>query len=143
PYPFAKGFGVLPKEEVSECLVGFFQRRPVQFAPYPENLREWFLRAYGHGISQRNLICYTEKAWKTPCDKLSLDFVSRVQPPSQDDIVKAALGIEVESPISHLEFRYPKEGGFEALVRAMHDHDHRNVTVNWPVDEIRWDGEFW
>ncbi len=104
------------------------------------NLKQWFYEIYGRGISDKNLIPYTEKVWKTPCDQLSCEFVNRIPPPPLDDVVRTALNIETEGYKEQLEFVYPKVGGFEAIVRAMHDHDHAKAITNFRISSIEWSG---
>ena len=107
-YPFENGLGVLDKEDIYECLLGYLKRGE---HPGPTNLREWCYHRFGKGIAEKYLLPYNEKIWNTPADKMSLDWVDRIPSPPLEDIVKSALGYETEGYLHQLYFKYPKKGG--------------------------------
>jgi protoporphyrinogen oxidase len=63
---------------------------------------------------------------------MSLEWVGRIPRPPMEDVVRSALGIETEGYTHQLYFRYPRHGGFEAVVQAMIKgpaHVHCGVAV--------------
>ncbi len=67
-YPFENGIDVLPKEEIVEILHSFVEN-PHKEAP--QNFREWMYHVFGNGLTEKYLLPYNEKIWKTPAGPLS------------------------------------------------------------------------
>lgn len=122
-YPFENGLGDLPAEDNLACLLGYIEAyvaRKVGAATKPENFKEWMYYRFGRGITDRYLLPYNEKIWKTPAEAMGTEWVDgRVPDPPLEDVVKASLGIPTEGYTHQLNFLYPREGGVEALVRGV------------------------
>jgi len=132
-YPFENGLGVLDKEDIYECLMGYLKREEY---PEPTNLREWCYRRFGKGLAELYLIPYNEKIWNLSTDKMSLEWVDRIPSPPTEDIVKSALGYETEGYLHQLYFKYPKKGGVQALVEAVRKPDGE-ISCDFKVENIR------
>ena len=142
-YPFENGLKDLPPEERYECLKGVLDAyiaRLTGRAREPRNFLEWIKYVFGEAIASKYLIPYNEKIWKTSLDKISLDWVGgRVPNPPLDDVIKAAVGLDVEGYKHQLNFCYPREGGIEALAKSLARLLRVNggvVRVNAPVTSI-------
>ena len=138
-YPFENGLGVLDKEDIYNCLIGYLKRDEY---PEPKNLREWCYRRFGKGLAETYLIPYNEKIWNLATDQMSLEWVDRIPSPPLEDIVKSALGYETEGYLHQLYFKYPKRGGVEALVNAVRKPDGA-VSCRFKVESIRRQGSGW
>ncbi|MFI5458437.1 MAG: protoporphyrinogen/coproporphyrinogen oxidase [Isosphaerales bacterium] len=138
-YPFENGLGVLDKEDIYECLIGYLKRGEY---PRPTNLREWCYHRFGKGLAEMYLIPYNEKIWNIATDQMSLEWVDRIPSPPLEDIVKSALGHETEGYLHQLYFKYPKKGGVQALVDATLKPDGV-VTCGFRVESIRRQGSGW
>jgi protoporphyrinogen oxidase len=138
-YPFENGLGVLDKEDIYECLIGYLKRGE---HPKPSNLREWCYHRFGKGLAEMYLIPYNEKIWNTATDQMSLEWVDRIPSPPLEDIVKSALGHETEGYLHQLYFKYPKKGGVQALVEAT-CKPGGTVTCGFCVESIRREGSGW
>ncbi len=114
-YPFENGLAALDREDIYECLISFLNRPDLT----PENLQEWCYARFGSGIAEKYLLPYNRKIWKRDLKQMSLLWVDRIPDPSQEEIVKSALGIETEGYRHQLNFYYPKRGGIEALLRSL------------------------
>jgi protoporphyrinogen oxidase len=137
-YPFENGIGQLDKKDAYECLLSFLRNDH----PKPVNFKEWIYYTFGNGIAERYLIPYNEKIWKNPLEEIGLDWVERVPKPPLEDIVKSAVGIETEGYLHQLHFYYPKEGGIEALIKALQKKDS-SVTTGFEVKKIQRRGQDW
>jgi protoporphyrinogen oxidase len=115
-YPFENGIDVLPKEEIVEILHTFAENPHKQA---PRNFREWMYHVFGDGLTEKYLLPYNEKIWKTPPEQMSLEWVDRVPRPPLVDLIRTAVGIQTEGYTHQLHFEYPKVGGFESLPRAL------------------------
>ncbi|HEY5242172.1 MAG TPA: FAD-dependent oxidoreductase [Polyangiaceae bacterium] len=115
-YPFENGIDILPKEQIVDILQTFIEN---PHRDKPTNFREWLYHTFGDGLTNRYLLPYNEKIWKTPLDEMSLEWVDRVPRPPLVDLLKTAVGISTEGYTHQLHFHYPKVGGFESLPRAV------------------------
>ena len=140
-YPFENDLGSLEKQDTYECLMGYLTK------DYPKpktNLKEWSYYTFGKGISEKYFIPYNEKIWNVRAEELSLEWVERIPQPPMEDVVKSALGIETEGYLHQLYFRYPSEGGAEALVKALEARTaDKTITLDYKVQSIRRVGESW
>jgi protoporphyrinogen oxidase len=133
-YPFENGIDILPKEDIVDILHSF-AANPYQ--DKPENFRDWMYHVFGKGLTERYLLPYNEKIWKTPAEQMSLEWVDRVPRPPLLDLIKTAVGISTEGYTHQLHFQYPARGGFEALPKAVAHALGSRVTTGFRVDRIR------
>ncbi len=136
-YPFENDLATLELQDRYECLIGYLTAN----YPKPTNLEEWSYYTFGKGISEKYLLPYNRKIWKMEPKEIGLEWVERIPKPPMEDVVKSALGIETEGYTHQLYFRYPLEGGFEALVHRM--AEGAMLQCGFRVERIRRDGDGW
>jgi protoporphyrinogen oxidase len=129
-YPFENGINVLPKDQIVDILQTFIEN---PHKAKPTNFREWLYHTFGDGLTNRYLLPYNEKIWKTPLDDMSLEWVDRVPRPPLADLLKTAVGISTEGYTHQLYFQYPRTGGFESLPRAVASKLGSKVTTGFRV----------
>jgi protoporphyrinogen oxidase len=132
-YPFENGIDVLPKEEIVEILHSFVEN-PHKEAP--RNFREWMFHVFGDGLTEKYLLPYNEKIWKTPPEQMSLEWVDRVPRPPLRDLIRTAVGIQTEGYTHQLHFDYPKVGGFESLPRTLAQKLDAKVVTGFRVARL-------
>lgn len=115
-YPFENGIDELPQEERVEILMDFIEN---PHRATPSNFREWMFHVFGDALTNKYLMPYNQKIWKTEPEEMSLEWVERVPRPPLRDLVRTAIGISTEGYTHQLYFHYPKEGAFEAFPRAV------------------------
>jgi protoporphyrinogen oxidase len=138
-YPFENGLSVLDKEDVYECLYHFLenpQRPQITF-------EDWIYNTFGKGLSEKYLIPYNTKIWKTPPSEMGTHWVERVPKPPVEDVVKSALGIETEGYTHQLYFWYPKTGGFQSLPRTFESHVNDRIVRNFGIKKVRRNRNGW
>jgi protoporphyrinogen oxidase len=133
-YPFENGIDALPKEEIVDILHTFIQN---PHKGTPTNFREWMYHVFGDGLTNRYLLPYNEKIWKTPPEEMSLEWVDRVPRPPLLDLLKTGVGIPTEGYTHQLYFYYPKVGGFESMPRAVAERVKKKLTTGFRVAQIR------
>jgi protoporphyrinogen oxidase len=133
-YPFENGIDVLPKEDIVDILHTFVDNPHKE---KPTNFREWMYHVFGDGLTNRYMLPYNEKIWKTPPEQMSLEWVDRVPRPPLRDLIKTAVGIQTEGYTHQLYFDYPKRGGFESLPRAVAAKLAGKVTTSFRVASVR------
>ena len=133
-YPFENGIDALPKEDIVDILHTFIEN---PHKAKPANFREWMFHTFGTGLTERYLLPYNEKIWKTPAEEMSLEWVDRVPRPPLLDLLKTAVGISTEGYTHQLNFHYPREGGFEAMPNAVAAKLGAKVQTGFRVASLR------
>ena len=133
-YPIENGIDQLPKEEIVEILHSFVANPHKE---KPTNFREWMYHVFGDGLTDKYLLPYNTKIWKTPAEEMSLEWVDRVPRPPLLDLIKTGVGIQTEGYTHQLYFHYPKVGGFESLPRAVAAKLGDKVTTGFRVTALR------
>lgn len=135
-YPFENGIDVLPLEDRVDILHSFVDNPRAK--DKPRDFREWMYHVFGTGLTDRYLLPYNEKIWKTDPSEMSLEWVERVPRPPLLDLIKTAIGISTEGYTHQLHFQYPGRGGFEALPATVAKRlGPERVKTGWRVSKIR------
>ncbi len=141
PYPYQVNTYGLPKEVVSECVLGFID---AHLGPGGAALRERepetfgdFIRRYlGEGFGKHFMFPYNKKLWTVHPDELMAGWTGRFVPrPTLSAVVRGAIGIVDESGYN-ASFIYPREGGIEALPRSFLPELRGPIDVNVHPTEI-------
>lgn len=133
-YPFENGIDALSPEERAEILLTFIDN---PHREKPTNFRQWMFHVFGDGLTQKYMLPYNEKIWKTAPEDMSLEWVERVPRPPLADLVKTAVGISTEGYTHQLFFQYPKVGGFEAMPRAVAEGLGSRLQCGFSIERIR------
>jgi len=145
-YPFENGLAGLSPEENSECLNSFIQSHADRQAgkkPEPKNLKEWFYHIFGDAISEKYLIPYNTKIWKTQLEDITCDWTNRIPNPPLKDIINSSKGIETDGYTHQLNFYYPKQGGIQALINNLASPLTENLTTGFEVKTIKKQDNNW
>ncbi|HEX4446467.1 MAG TPA: FAD-dependent oxidoreductase [Polyangiaceae bacterium] len=133
-YPFENGIDVLPKEQIVDILHTFIEN---PHKAKPTNFLEWLYHTFGDGLTNRYMLPYNQKIWKTPLEEMSLEWVDRVPRPPLIDLLKTGVGIQTEGYTHQLYFQYPKVGGFESMPNAVAAKLGPKVTTGFRVKALR------
>lgn len=121
PYPFENGVGHLAQDAIVDCVAGYIeayaQRR--SGAPCPPNFGDWIEWRMGSGFARHFMVPYNEKIWKCDLRTMASDWVAgRVPEAPVEDIVRSAIGVDTEGYTHQSVFWFPRQGGFETMVRG-------------------------
>lgn len=145
-YPFENGLAGLPPEENFECIYSYVKSyidKKSSKKPEPNNLKQLFYYTFGDGITEKYLLPYNTKIWKTQPDQISCDWASRLPNPSLEDLLKSALGIETEGYLHQLNFFYPIQGGIQAITDNLTASIKDCVTTEFEIQKIRKEKTQW
>lgn len=140
-YPFENDLASLSPEDNFDCIYGYL-KNPRQ-GDTPTNLAEWSYATFGKGISEKYFLPYNRKIWNYDPEKIGLEFVSRIPKPPLEDVLKSSIGIPTEGYLHQLNFSYPTEGGFEAIVKAFAKRVRGDIRTGWAVACVEHRGEKW
>ena len=125
-FPYQVNTHGLPAEVVAENLLGFVEAtigeggRALRERE-PANFEEFILRHLGAGFARNFMVPYNTKLFGVPPRELSAAWCGRFVPkPTLKEVVDGALGLGSDALGYNATFVYPKEGGIEALARALH-----------------------
>jgi protoporphyrinogen oxidase len=127
-FPYQVNTHGLPPEVVAENLVGFVEatlgeKGRALREREPRTFEEFILRHMGEGFAKNFMVPYNRKLWTVPPSELSAAWCGRFVPkPSLKEVVDGALGVGSDAIGYNASFLYPREGGIEALARAMLRH---------------------
>jgi len=140
-YPFENDLASLSPEDNFDCIYGYLKNPRQNDAP--TNLAEWSYATFGKGISEKYFLPYNRKIWNYDPAKIGLEFVSRIPKPPLEDVLKSSIGIPTEGYLHQLNFSYPIEGGFEAIVKAFASRVRGDIRTGWAVSRVERRGEEW
>ena len=124
-FPYQINTHGLPPETIAECLTGFVEATLGEAGralreKKPANMKELTLQKLGRGFGERFMFPYNTKLYALPPEELSAEWGGRFVPiPKLEQVVRGALGLEGDSAGYNATFWYPREGGIEALPRAI------------------------
>lgn len=131
PYPFQQNLWALHPELRALCLAGL--KRIEHAKAEPENLAQWGLNAFGHGIYEAFFRPYNEKLWGRPLTELTCEWCAPFVPaPPQQAIQHSAHQRPTGKLGYNATFYYPKQGGIGALTQAL-AKNLSHVKLNEPV----------
>lgn len=143
-YPFENDLSKLPEDDLRYCINAFNHN------PYEDydaaNMIQFFLKTFGEGITNTYLRPYNEKIWKYDPAFMNTSMVDRIPKPTQEEIRRSAAGETIEGYLHQLYFRYPAEGGIEAVPNGFLKRlDPRKCSVHTEenVCSVKKDGGRW
>ena len=144
-FPYQVNTHGLPAEVIAENLIGFVEAHYGEAGRElrerePKNFEEFILRYMGKGFAKNFMLPYNRKLWTVEPSQLSAAWCGRFVPkPKLKEVVEGALGIGGDDIGYNASFRYPKEGGIEALPRAILKHaSSGQVSVGLEPSWIDW-----
>ena len=119
-YPVQNHLADLPEAERKAALEEFLKAQEKYRGREPRNYEEWCRFQYGDALLEGYYRLYTAKYWHVPMAELSTDWLGgRLLPSQIETILAGAKGNQPEKQAVFNRFRYPKQGGFFALVRHL------------------------
>lgn len=123
-------------EEEKKLIVSDFMKRPtITKEQKPDNYEEWLRWQFGNYFAEHFPMVYTRKYWMKEASQLRTEWVGkRIYQPSVDEVIAGCN--TAETPVTYYakEMRYPKKGGFKALLREM--AVHADIKYNYEVKHI-------
>ena len=103
-----------PPRDRDRCLETFLDN-PYSHYAAGKPCCQFFLATFGEGMTDLYLRPYNEKIWKFDPAFMDMQMVERIPKPPAEDILRSAKGEATEGYLHQLFFRYPKQGGIQAL----------------------------
>lgn len=134
-HPAQNNLYPLSKDEKQLIISDFKQRPIIKDGMNPKNYEEWLRWQFGNYFAEHFPMVYTRKYWMKEARELRTEWVgSRIYQPSLEEVI---MGCKTsETPVTYYakEMRYPKKGGFKALLKEM--ADHATIKYGYEVSHI-------
>ena len=116
-YPVQNHLFDLPKADREAALADFLAAQEKYRGREPKNYEEWCRFQYGDFLVENFYKLYTAKYWHVPMAVLATDWLGgRLLPSQVANIVAGAQGPAEEKQAVFRTFRYPRRGGFFAIL---------------------------
>jgi protoporphyrinogen oxidase len=116
-YPVQNHLFDLPPTEREAALNAFLAAQEKFRGQVPKNYEEWCRFQYGDFLVENFYRLYTEKYWHVPMADLATDWLGgRLLPSQVENIIAGAAGHQEEKQAVFNKFRYPRTGGFYAML---------------------------
>jgi len=115
-YPVQNHLHELSEEDRIAALTDFVAAQAGAGEAVATDYAAWCRRQYGEFLTQRFYAEYTAKYWRVPMEELATDWLSgRLLPGQVARVVAGAIRAQPEEQAAFARFRYPAQGGFQAL----------------------------
>ena len=116
-YPVQNHLFDLPPTERETALADFLKAQERYRDQIPQNYEEWCRFQYGDFLVENFYRLYTAKYWHVPMAELATDWLGgRLLPSQVANVIAGAAGPQEEKQAVFNKFRYPRTGGFYALL---------------------------
>jgi len=138
-YPVQNHLADLPPDQRDAALKDFLSAQEQYRGREPLNYEEWCRFQYGDYLLENFYRLYTAKYWHVPMAELATDWLGgRLLPSQVENILAGAKGRQEEMQAVFRTFRYPRQGGFEALIAPLYrEADTRRTRRAVAVDAAR------
>ena len=121
-YPVQNHLFDLPPTERKAALRDFLAAQEKYRGREPKNYEEWCRFQYGDFLLENFYRLYTAKYWHVPMAELATYWLGgRLLPSQVENIVAGAQGPAAEKQAVFRTFRYPRRGGFFAMLAQLAD----------------------
>jgi protoporphyrinogen oxidase len=135
-YPVQNHLADLPEADREAALSDFLSAQEHYAGRTPKNYEEWCRFQYGDFLTENFYRLYTAKYWHVPMAELATDWLGgRLLPSQVETIVAGARGHQEENQAVFRTFRYPRRGGFQALV----SHLYAGIDLHLGMTAVRVD----
>jgi len=135
-YPFQANTYGLPIAVVKDCLLGFIENDFTDVKKV-KNYQDWVYYMFGKGIAEHFMIPYSQKFWGVDSGQLTTDWVNVRHPkPSMEEVINGALHDQKKGFGINASFRYPREGGFGFIGKALAKDCQDRINLDMKATHI-------
>lgn len=137
-YPVESNIWQMPRDKEIEYLISIIRNGEVNNARQPENYEEWIRWRLGDKICDNYMIPYNEKLWGVSPKEMDIDWLYKIPRINVEEIINYCLDRkqDVNKFPAHIYFYYPKEGGFERIVKALAKDEMHYIKFGTRVNRL-------
>lgn len=137
-YPLESNIWQLPIEEQISYLISVIRNGESLGKTEPKNYEEWIRWKLGNLVCENYMIPYNTKLWGVkPCE-MDIDWLYKIPRVDVREVLKYSLERKQDKTKfpAHINFYYPKKGGFQKIFDALYKDEKENIILNSPVVKI-------
>lgn len=137
-YPLESNLWQLPLDEQIEYLISVVRNGESMGHKEPANYEEWVRWKLGDKICDNYMIPYNIKLWGVSPSEMDVDWLHKIPRVDVKEVLRYALEKkqDVNKFPAHINFFYPKKGGFQSIFDAIYKDEQKNVILNSPVIKL-------
>lgn len=136
-YPYQHHTFGLPPGIVEENVIGIIEARQRDGDPPPADFEQWIRRTFGEGIARHFMLPYNRKNWAWDLAQMHYGWIAdRVPTPTVREVLRGALRPPTGRVGPNARFWYPRQGGIEALPRAIAADVHCPILCGSTVTRV-------
>lgn len=138
-YPLESNLWQLPEREQIDYLISVIRNGESSGQPEPKNYEEWIRWKLGDKICDRYMIPYNTKLWGVAPSEMDIDWLHKIPRIDVAEVLKYSIERKQDKNKfpAHINFYYPKKGGFQKIFDAIYADERKNVILNEPVMHLK------
>lgn len=144
-YPVESNVWQLPNDLQIEYLISIIRNGEAMGLREPHNYEEWIRWKLGDKICDKYMIPYNVKLWGVQPEKMDVDWLYKIPRVEVDEVLKYCLEKEQDENKfpAHINFYYPKKGGFARIVDALVKDEKEKILLNTKVNKLVYRDNRW
>ncbi len=137
-YPLESNLWQLPIDKQILYLISVIRNGESLNFPEPKNYEEWIRWKLGNLICDNYMIPYNTKLWGVNPSEMDIDWLYKIPRVHVSEILKYSLEKKQDTSKfpAHINFYYPKKGGFQRIFDALYHGEEDYVLLNSKVEKI-------
>lgn len=138
-YPLESNLWQLPQNEQISYLISVIRNGESLGKPEPKNYEEWIRWKLGDKICDNYMIPYNSKLWGVTPTEMDVDWLYKIPRVNVEEVLKYCLEHKQDKSKfpAHINFYYPKKGGFQRIFDALYVDEKANVILNERVIKLQ------
>lgn len=138
-YPLESNLWQLPQNEQISYLISVIRNGESLGKPEPKNYEEWIRWKLGDKICDNYMIPYNSKLWGVTPTEMDVDWLYKIPRVNVEEVLKYCLEHKQDKSKfpAHINFYYPKKGGFQRIFDALYADEKANVILNERVTKLQ------
>lgn len=138
-YPVESNLWQLDIEKQLDYLISVVRNGESSGAHEPKNYEEWIRWKLGDKICDEYMIPYNQKLWGVSPVEMDVDWLYKIPRVNVREVLKYSLEKQQDKNKfpAHINFYYPKKGGFQKVFDALYEDEKTNVILNCRVSKLK------
>lgn len=138
-YPLESNLWQLPIKDQIEYLISVIRNGQSLGKEEPKNYEEWIRWKLGDKICDNYMIPYNSKLWGVQPAEMDVDWLYKIPRVQVEEVLRYSLEHKQDKSKfpAHINFYYPKHGGFQRIFDALYNDEKGDVILNTEVGLLR------
>lgn len=144
-YPIESNIWQMKREKQIEYIISVIRNGEASGQAEPRNYEEWIRWRLGDKICDEYMIPYNKKLWGVEPKEMDVDWLYKIPQVNVNEILNYCLDRcqDVNKFPAHINFYYPKHGGFQRIVDALAEDEKPYMVFNEEVVKLEYKNNHW